>query len=70
MSYCKKRKCYNCKFASKAFKIDKLTHHYCEHPDKYSKSEYEKGIFTMWDMLRVFSDTCRAHSFQSENTSC
>jgi hypothetical protein len=61
----KKRKCYNCKFASSQFKIVKLTHLHCEDPKRYSREAYERGEFTSpWETLRVFSDTCSSHQFK------
>ena len=62
----KKRKCYNCKHSSNPFKILKLTHLHCNHPEEYSKEKADNLEFTAWDSLRVFSDTCKKHEFKTK----
>ena len=61
----KKTGCYNCKFAGKQFKINKLTHLHCEDPKKYTQEKYDNGEFCAWDTLRVFSDICSDHEFKA-----
>ena len=56
-----RRQCYNCKFAGKAFKIKKLTHHHCEDEKQYNQAKHDNGEFGAWDTLRVFSDSCNNH---------
>ena len=59
----KKRKCYNCKHRTEAFKVGKLTHYHCMSPT-YTK-QYNEGIdISPWETLRVFSDTCDEHEFR------
>ena len=59
----KKRKCYNCKHRTEAFKVWKLTHYHCMSPT-YIK-QHNKGIdINPWETLRVFSDTCDEHEFR------
>ncbi len=60
--------CYNCKFAGKAFKIGKITHHHCEDKKQYNQEMFDRGEFTAWDTLRVFSDTCDNHEFKSKTS--
>lgn len=62
MSATKKPKCYNCFFASKAFKIANKTHHQCNHP-KNEKGFYE-GVLSAWDTLQEFYNTCSDHKFR------
>jgi len=59
----KKKKCHNCKHATSPFKIAKLTHHHCQHPELYTHEKLDKGI-SAWDTLRVFNDTCENHEFK------
>lgn len=59
----KKRKCYNCKHRTEAFKIGKLTHYHCMSPT-YTKQHNEGIDIHPWDTLRVFSDTCDEHEFR------
>jgi len=51
----KKRKCYNCKYRTKAFKVGKLTHYHCM---RYTEDT------SPWGTLRVFSDSCNGHEFR------
>ena len=60
----KKPKCYNCKYATSSFKVGKLTHHHCNDPKYYTQEKYDKGEFSGWDTVRVFSDTCNNHEFK------
>jgi hypothetical protein len=55
-----KRKCYNCKHASKGFKVNRLTHHHCL---ETTELKGVKGM-TGWETLRVYSDTCDKHEFK------
>ena len=57
-----KPKCYNCKFASSAFKIAGKTHHQCNHP-KHEKG-FESGELSPWDTLQEFYNTCETHEFR------
>ena len=57
MNKTKKQKCYNCLHGGYQFKIDKLTHLHCEHPDVPEK---DYG----WGTLMVFSDSCKKHEFR------
>jgi hypothetical protein len=64
----KKLRCYNCQHAGAQFKVHKLTHVHCADPTKYNQETFDKGEFTAWDTLRVFSDTCENHKMkESEN---
>lgn len=59
----KKRKCYNCKHRTEAFKVGKLTHYHCMSPT-YTK-QYNAGVdISPWETLRVFSDNCDEHEFR------
>lgn len=58
-----KRKCYNCKYASPAFKIAGKTHHQCNHPKH--KAGFEDGTLSPWDTLQEFYNTCESHEFRS-----
>ena len=60
----KKRKCYNCKFAGKQFKVSNVTHLHCEDEKQYPKEKWESGELTAWDSLQKFSDTCEFHEFK------
>lgn len=62
----KKRRCYNCKYATKQFRIEKLTHVHCQSPD-YEKMNNEGNTPSPWDTLRVFSNSCDKHKFKTEN---
>ena len=55
-------KCFNCKYASKAFKIAGKTMHYCLHP--MHKPCLEDGSMSAWGTLRYFYDTCHAHELK------
>lgn len=61
-------RCYNCKHASKGFKILKLTHHHCCDPSKYTQEKWDNGEFTAWDTLRIFDETCDNHEYKSDET--
>jgi len=58
----KKPKCYNCKFASSAFKIAGKTHHQCNHP-KHEEG-FKSGELSPWDTLQEFYNTCDTHEFR------
>lgn len=58
----KKRKCHNCKFGGHQFRIGKLTHLHCNHPDY--DVDINNGTLSPWDTLRVFSDGCNEHQFR------
>lgn len=58
----KKPRCHNCKYGGQQFKIDKLTHLHCEH-SKY-KEMFDRGEYSPWDSLVVFSDCCPDHEFK------
>ena len=60
----KKRKCYNCKFAGKQFKITNLTHLHCENETIFPVEKWESGELSPWDSLQVFSDVCEFHEFK------
>ena len=55
-----KAKCYNCKHASKGFKIGNKTHHTCQHP-KYREEDFKSGKISPWDTLVEFWETCKDH---------
>lgn len=59
------RKCWNCKYASKAFKVYKLTYHHCYSPT-FEKQFQDGEPPHPFDTLRVFSDTCNEHKFKTE----
>lgn len=61
----KKRRCYNCAYAGQQFKVGKLTHLHCESPKMKEYFEKEENP-SVWESLRVFSNTCREHSFKGE----
>ena len=56
-----KKKCYNCKHASKSFKIEGRLHVHCNHP------KHEEGLtsgeLSFWDTLQEFYNTCETHEF-------
>lgn len=60
-----KQKCYNCQFASTAFKIAGKTHHQCLHP-KHAHG-LEAGVLSPWDTLQEFYNTCNEHQFKQQN---
>jgi len=62
----KKPRCYNCKFAGKQFKVNKLTHLHCDDPENYTQEKFDNNEFTAWDTLRVFSDTCKNHKYRNK----
>ena len=62
-SACKKRKCYNCKHRTEAFKVGKLTHYHCMSPT-YTKQHNDGIDISPWETLRVFSDSCDEHEFR------
>lgn len=59
----KYKKCYNCKFAGKPFKIAGKTHLHCEHP-KYTDEDFQSGKISPWDTLQEFWNTCKDHEFK------
>jgi hypothetical protein len=54
----KPKKCYNCKHSGRAFKLGKVTHMHCEHPD----TPEEPG----WGTLMEFWQTCDMHEFKNQ----
>ena len=56
-----KKKCSNCKHASKSFKITGKSHVYCNHP------KHDEGIkiceISQWDTLQESSNSCDTHEF-------
>jgi len=63
-----KRKCYNCRYAGKAFKSARVTSHICEHP-KYTDEMFESGKLSAWDVLENFYNTCEDHEFKESKSS-
>ena len=59
-----KRRCHNCKFSGPAFKLNNLTHNYCEDPKQYNQEKFNNGEFDPIESLRVFSDSCDKHKFK------
>jgi len=59
----KKKKCYNCKFASNGFKVVNITYHQCLHPKH--EPGFASGEITAWDTLMGFYDTCNTHEFKT-----
>lgn len=59
----KHKKCYNCKHASKAFKVVGKTHHHCFHP-KYKEEDMKSGKISPWDTLMEFWQTCDDYEFK------
>ena len=49
------RRCFNCRHASKAFKLSGNTHHHCDHPTVFD------GISepSPWDSLREWHSSCK-----------
>lgn len=64
----KKRRCHNCKYSGKQFKIKNLTHLHCENEKLYPFNEIYDGNISPWETLRVFNDTCHEHSFKDEKS--
>jgi len=62
MDNTKNKKCYNCEYASKGFKLGSTTHHQCNHP-KHEKG-FNSGDLTAWDTLQEFWQTCEDHKFK------
>lgn len=60
----KNKKCYNCKFATKGFKVVGKTHHHCLEPTQYPEAEIEAGNISPWDTLREWWDTCEHHKLK------
>jgi len=58
----RKAKCYNCKYASPAFKIAGKTHYQCNHP-KHDEG-FENGTLTPYDTLQEFYSSCNSHEFR------
>ena len=57
----KVKKCFNCKFAGKQFRIDKLTHLHCINEEPYPDAKWKNGELSAWDTLKKFGDTCEKH---------
>ena len=57
-----RKRCHNCIFASKGFKIGGITHHQCNHPRH--EQPMKVGAITPYDTLQTFSDTCDFHEFK------
>jgi hypothetical protein len=55
-----KKKCYNCKLRSHAFKVGNLTHYHCDAPT-YQQQRSEGKEVSPWETLREFSNTCKEH---------
>lgn len=53
----KAKKCYNCIYATKQFKVGELTHIHCCSPT-YEEMNNKGNPPCAWETLRVFSDTC------------
>lgn len=64
----RKPMCCNCKFATKPFKVHKMTYVHCEDPTKYTQEKFDLGEFTPWDTLREFGETCENHKFKQSGT--
>lgn len=60
------KKCYNCKYAGRQFKIVGKTHLHCEHP-KYTEEDMKSGKITPWDTLMEFWNTCEDHELKQLN---
>ena len=58
-------KCYNCKYSGQQFKIDKLTHLHCEHPN--GEISGLSSPPSPWDTLREFWDSCESHEPKNIN---
>jgi len=56
----KSKKCFNCKYASKGFKIYGTTYHQCNLPEQIEK--IIKNKVSPWDAMRVYYDTCESYS--------
>ena len=63
----KKPKCYNCKFASKQFKVGNFSYLHCQDEKQYPKEKWKRGELTAWDSLQKFSDTCKNHEFRQSS---
>lgn len=61
----KKPRCHNCKYSGTQFKIDKLTHLHCEHPDLDVRASVHPQD-SAWATLRVFNDNCKDHEFKTK----
>jgi hypothetical protein len=57
----KKAKCYNCKFASKQFKVSGKTHVHCLNEELYPPADFESGKLSAWDTLIEWWSTCKKH---------
>lgn len=57
------KKCYNCAFAGKPFKISGKTHMHCEHP-KHDEEFENKPNYSAWDTLKEFWQTCKDHQLK------
>lgn len=61
--------CANCRFAGKAFKVGKNTHHHCENRVKFPKEDYATMKISAWDSLVEWYYTCIFHQYkEGKNT--
>lgn len=49
------RRCFNCRHASKSFKLHSGTHHHCYHPERLAGIENPSA----WDSLVEWHSTCK-----------
>ena len=61
----KRKICCNCKHGGDQFKIGKLTHLHCCHPDVEVRNPRDKED-TGWDSLNEFSSTCDHFEFKEK----
>lgn len=62
-----KRKCYNCQFAGKQFKIVGKTHLHCYNKEIFPEKDFENGKLSAWDTLREWWWGCEKHEFKVTN---
>lgn len=58
--------CCNCKHGGQQFKIAKLTHLHCEHPNPKVNPPYLDHM-TPWDTLREFGKSCNSFESKKDN---
>jgi hypothetical protein len=61
----KAKKCFNCKHAGCAFKLSKITHHYCHHISVMDK--VISGEIDSLDTLKAWHGTCELHEDKLES---